>query len=85
MCKANIENVQNFVYDNGSVEFSIKPKPQKLYCKKTPKPYSFSDGADDMTQWEKCEAEMNAAFREPVAIECDVLLIDWRRLARIQV
>ncbi len=27
---------------------------------------------------------MNTAFRKPVAIECDMELLDWSRLARIQ-
>jgi hypothetical protein len=45
--------------------------------------YSTSDGSDDLTNWEKCNAEIDRAFRKAVAIECDMELLDWSRLARI--
>jgi hypothetical protein len=63
--------------------FTIIPRTYERFCKKEVEWFSTSDGEDDLTQWEKAELEINSAIRKSVAIECDIRLLDWKRLARI--
>ena len=64
--------------------YSIIPPVYKTFCKKENEWFSKSDGSDDLTQWERAKSETDLPSSRSVGIECDVLLLDWKRLALIQ-
>ena len=57
--------------------------PSIIFSKRIHSKFSLCDASEDITRWYESDSDVFSLLRQPVIIEGDVRLIDWKRIATV--